>query len=208
MLNVGLLLYDDVELLDFAGPYEVFTTASRVAHLLNQPSPFTTRTHAQTTHIRARAGLTIVADAGLDDAPIDLLIVPGGVTDDAQKNPALVPWLAQAADKARCVASVCTGAFLLAEAGLLDQRPVTTHWEDIEALQAQFPSLRLERDVRFIDHGALATSAGISAGIDLALHLVARFASPQLATATAKQMDYHSTTHTHKTQEGIVYGLL
>lgn len=208
MLNVGILLYDDVELLDFAGPYEVFTTATRVAQRQNQPAPFVTRTLAQHTRVRARAGLSITADAELQHSTSDLLIVPGGVTRAAQKNAVLIQWLAQAAGQATCIASVCTGVFLLAQAGVLDQRPVTTHWEDFEDLQAQFPALTLERDVRFIDHGSLATSAGISAGIDLALHLVARFASPALAVATARQMDYHSTTHTRETQEGIIYGLL
>lgn len=208
MLNVGILLYDDVELLDFAGPYEVFTTATRVAERQNQPAPFATHTLAQQPAIRARAGLTINADADLSQASLDLLIVPGGVTDAAQQNAELMHWLAQAARQARCVASVCTGVFLLAQAGVLDHRPVTTHWEDFEALHQQFPALRLERDVRFIDHGSLATSAGISAGIDLALHLVARFSSPALAIATARQMDYHSTTHLRETQEGIIYGLL
>ncbi|KQP36993.1 DJ-1/PfpI family protein [Pseudorhodoferax sp. Leaf274] len=198
MLNVGILVFDEVEALDFAGPYEVFTTAVRMHARLHpgQPAPFAVRCIARgLAPVRARAGLRVLPDADFESAPpSDLLIVPGGVVDGALACPATIAWIAQAAARAATVASVCTGAFLLAQAGLLGSSgPVTTHWEDLDDLRSAFPALQVQGGPRWVPHdaaGRLWTSAGISAGLDLSLHLVARLTGQALAERTARQMDY------------------
>lgn len=193
--TVGLYLYDDVEVLDFAGPFEVFSTASRVAlrRRPDAPAPFRVVTVARDKGpVRARAGLPVLPEATLaDHPPLDVLIVPGGAEQDERGEPALMAWLRAQAAQVEVLASVCTGAFLLAGAGLLDGRRVTTHWEYVAELASGFPALRVVDTGRWIDDGDIFTSAGIAAGIDMSLHLVARLADAKLAMATARQMDYH-----------------
>ena len=204
--RVDILLFQDVEVLDFAGPYEVFTTASRMAARLTPGSvpPFAVRTVAGAAGpVRARAGLQALADAGFGDeaAPAGVLIVPGGVVDEARRDEATLRWIADAAAGAELVASVCTGAFLLADAGLIAAgTPVTTHWEDIADLRRDHPALDVREGLRWVDGGHIAngsaglvTSAGISAGIDMSLHLVERLAGRALAKRTARQMDFEWT---------------
>lgn len=201
--RVDILLFPQVEVLDFAGPYEVFTTASRMAARLMPGSvpPFEVRTVAAAAGpVRARAGLQALADADFADAapPAAVLVVPGGVVDDARRDEATLRWIAEAAAGAQLVASVCTGAFLLAGAGLVAANtPVTTHWEDIADLRRAHPALDVREGPRWVDGGrlanggaALVTSAGISAGIDMSLHLVERLAGRALAERTARQMDF------------------
>lgn len=193
-LHVAIYLFDDVEVLDFAGPYEVFTTASRVARR-GEPqaaAPFVVSTVARELRpLRARAGLLVQPDSLLaQSAPIDVLIVPGGVVDAELLQPALSGWIAATAATARITASVCTGAFLLAAAGLLDSRRATTHWEDMADLRRRFPAVTAVADVSWVDEGRIVTSGGISAGIDMSLHLVERLAGRDLAEETARQMEY------------------
>lgn len=192
--TIAIYVFDDVEVLDFAGPYEVFTCASRVAGKLAPyaPPPFRVRTIAQTSAmLRARAGLSVFPETDFASAgQIDVLIVPGGVVTAELSNPAIAPWIAATARGCELVASVCTGAFLLAQAGLLDQQEATTHWEDIADLRAMFPRVRVQPQRRWIDNGRIVTSAGISAGIDMSLHLVERLAGRDLALRTARQMEY------------------
>lgn len=196
--RLGLLLFDEVEVLDACGPFEVFSVANRVATRSEAEPPFEVVLVAAggqdddgAPRVRARGGLRLGADVRLADAPAcDVVLVPGGVVDAVAADPAVLAWLQRCRPDAEVVASVCTGAFVLAAAGLLDERPVTTHWEDLDDLRAAHPELHVVGDVRYVDHGDLATSAGISAGLDLALHLVARLVGPELATATARQMDY------------------
>jgi transcriptional regulator GlxA family with amidase domain len=122
---------------------------------------------------------------------IDTMLVVGGHgTQTAMADDGLLTQVRRLAPRSRRIASVCTGAFVLAAAGLLDDRPVTTHWEDVGDLRRTWPGLEVREGVRYLDHGDLATSAGISAGLDLALHLVERLAGRDLAVATARQMDY------------------
>lgn len=192
--SVGIFVFDDVEVLDFAGPYEVFTTASRV-HRRNAPSGpelFSVFTVGRTGEaVRARAGLEIHPDHDFGDhPPIDLLIVPGGVVTQELAVPAVAAWIAATAPDTRLTASVCTGAFLLAQAGLLEGKAATTHWEDVDDLRAMFPQLEVRTGVRWVDEGAIVTSAGISAGIDMCLHLVERVAGRELALRTARQLDF------------------
>ncbi len=193
-IKVGIFVFPGVEILDFAGPYEVFTTASRVHSRMHPaaPPPFEVFTIAQDAQpIKARAGLAVLADYAITShPPIDLLIVPGGVVTEELNKPAIITWLAATAAQTQITASVCTGAFLLAKAGLLDNKRVTTHWEDIADLRRDFPALQVIDNTRWVDEGKIVTSGGISAGIDMSLHLVERVAGRELALKTARQMDY------------------
>lgn len=191
--RVAVVVFPEVEVLDFAGPFEVFTTASRV-HGRSHPeggSPFSTFTVAATAAaVRARAGLVTLPDHTFDSAPTpDVLLVPGGVVDQVLRDPVALGWIRRAAQTARVTASVCTGSFILAEAGLLNGKAATTHWEDLDDLRRQFPDVVVREGVRWVDEGSVVTSAGIAAGIDMSLHLVARFAGRELARATARQLD-------------------
>lgn len=193
-IQVAILVFDAVEVLDFAGPYEVFTTASRV-HSKHNPDAGALFEVACVSRdggpIQARAGLRVEADRSFgDEAACDLLLVPGGVVTAPQACPATLAWITHTAAQAQISASVCTGAFLLAASGVLREGRVTTHWEDVADLRQAFPALEVCEGPRWIDNGALVTSAGISAGIDMCLHLVARLAGPELARLTARQMDY------------------
>ncbi len=197
MAEVGILLYDDVEVLDCCGPFEVFTTAARVA--LRQgwsTAPFQVHTVAAgDSTVVARGGLRLVASSTLrDHPPLDILIVPGGLTEEAEGDERLIAWLVEVAEEAAVTASVCTGAFLLATAGLLDGREATSHWEDVDDLERRFPKVSVRRHVRWVDEGHVLTSAGISAGIDMSLHVVRRQEGEQLAKATAHQMEYEWRT--------------
>lgn len=191
MLTVGLLLFDEVEVLDFAGPFEVFSTAARVRSADYQESfRVLTLGKGQPT-VRARGGLVVEVHHRLEDHPmVDVLVVPGGDVTGELRDARVVRWIARTASTARVTASVCTGAFLLAAAGLLDGRRATTHWEDLEDLRRSFPKVRVLPGTRWIDEGDVITSAGISAGLDMSLHLVRRLAGARLAVATARQMDY------------------
>ncbi|MEO8118178.1 MAG: DJ-1/PfpI family protein [Rhodoferax sp.] len=193
-LSVSILVYDDVEALDFAGPYEVFTTASRVHGRLHPEADALFKVSCVSRDgqpVQARAGLRVLPEYSFSDSPpCDLLVVPGGVVDAAMACPQTLDWIARAAAQTQITASVCTGAFLLAASGVVRTESVTTHWEDIADLRARFPSLTVHEGQRWIDHGHVVTSAGISAGIDMSLHLVARLAGKILAERTARQMDY------------------
>lgn len=194
MRNVAIYLFDDVEVLDFAGPFEVFSTASRVfgrKHPDARP-PFRVFTvGASNTPIAARGGLVVRPEFSFADHPrIDLLLVPGGVIAAELKKPEVVSWVAAWAAAAELTASVCTGAFLLGAAGLLEGKAATTHWEDAADLRAMLPAVRVVEGVRWVDEGSVITSGGISAGLDMSLHIVARLAGADLAGDTARQMDY------------------
>ncbi|MFS2005442.1 DJ-1/PfpI family protein [Duganella sp. CT11-25] len=186
--TIGIYVFDNVEVLDFAGPYEVFTCAERVGG----GELFQVRTiGASQAPLRARAGLSVHPEADFAGAgKIDVLIIPGGVVTAELAKPEVIAWIAGMAPDCELVASVCTGAFLLAQAGLLDGQEVTTHWEDVADLRAGWPQVRVREDRRWIDNGRTVTSGGISAGIDMSLHLVERLAGRELALRTARQMEY------------------
>jgi len=204
-MKVGIYLFDEVEVLDFAGPFEVFSTAARLAQRDGTPPPFEVLTLAASlAPVRARAGLTVAPQYNLaEHPPLDVLIVPGGVVTAELQRPGLDDWLIAQSLQLKVLASICTGAFLLEKAGLLNEREAITHWEDLEDLRAAslasgslLQVLSKQRWVEarsWVHHGGrcrLFSSAGISAGIDLSLHLVAELASPELARRTARQMDY------------------
>jgi len=196
-INVGIFLYNEIEVLDFAGPFEVFSTASRVSSRISEDSEnlFNVFTVAEDQKsILARGGLKIIPTHSISNHPeINLLIIPGGiVTDELEKNH-IVSWILNTSNSADITGSVCTGAFLLAKAGLLKSKRATTHWEDIDDLISMFPDIKIKKNVRWVDEGKIVTAAGISAGIDMSLHLVSRMANNKLALLTAKQMEFDWT---------------
>ena len=119
-----------------------------------------------------------------------MLVVVGGVHSEELRKTEVINWIRKTTEKIQITASVCTGAFLLAEAGLLDGLEVTTHWEDISDLQRNYPNLQVRKGIRWIEQGKLFTPAGISAGIDMSLELVSKFVGLELAEHTARQMEY------------------
>lgn len=197
---IAILAFDDVEALDLAGPYEAFTTAARMASR-PEAAGWGGRSLAEgwqvacvartLAPVSARAGLKVVPTRDFsDETPVDLLIVPGGVVDAAARCPDTLDWVRRTSAQASLTASVCTGVFVLAAAGVVNTHRVTTHWEDLDDLHRQWPSLDVVDGVRWVEDRRVFSSAGISAGIDLSLHLVARLTCPELAARTARQMDY------------------
>jgi transcriptional regulator GlxA family with amidase domain len=193
-MNIGIYIFHEVEVLDFAGPFEVFSTASRV---YGRERPTATKlfdvfTVAESLNpVLARARLSVNPTYAIGNHPrLDVLIVPGGDVSAELENRSVISWISASARSAQVCASVCTGAFLLARAGLLQGRSVTTHWEDIEDMRRMFPSLSVLEGRRYIDEGNVVTSAGISAGIDMSLQLVSRLSSRKLAERSARQMEY------------------
>lgn len=190
--TVAILLFDDVEVLDFAGPFEVFAVTDELAGY----QLFNVHTVASSPGtVRARNGLKIVPDHTLESAPQpNLLVIPGGNGSKALLNqPAILDWIRRKAPQTELVASVCTGARVLAKAGLLDGLRVTTHHENFAEIRALAPTASVLEDVRFTDNGRVLTAAGISAGIDLSLHIVARLHGAETAQRTAAYMEYHWT---------------
>jgi transcriptional regulator GlxA family with amidase domain len=193
-MNVGILIFPEIEILDFSGPFEVFSIATRVAQRDKDanPAPFNAFLVAETSDVvTARYGYLVKPHYRFDDHPkIDLLIVPGGIIDQPRRSRATMDWIERVAGRAEIVSSVCTGAFLLAQLRLLDGQKATTHWEDLERLQREFPNVEVIDNQIFVDQGRIITSAGISAGIDMSLHLVSKLQSPGLAQRAARQMVY------------------
>jgi transcriptional regulator GlxA family with amidase domain len=191
-LSVGILIFDDVEVLDFCGPFEVFSSA-RAADAAEATALFRVFTVAERADVvRCRGNLLVQPHFTIaDHPPIDLLVVPGGWgTRREARNAALLDWIAAQDQGSTLTLSVCTGAFLLAARGLLDGKPATTHWASLDRLAEGYPAIEVRRDVRFVDAGHVVTSAGVSAGIDMALHVVERLRGPAVAAATARNMEY------------------
>jgi transcriptional regulator GlxA family with amidase domain len=193
-MNIGIYIYDHAEVLDFSGPFEVFSTASRVCPTGNPFSVFLIGETGQV--VTARSGYRVIPAYGFHDHPsIDVLIVVGGVHTEEMHKSNVIHWISQQGQKAKLVASVCTGAFLLAEARILTTQNVTTHWGDISDLRSSYPDLTVNESSRWIDEGSVVTSGGISAGIDMSLHLVSRLHSLELAEKTARQMEFNWTNN-------------
>ena len=186
-MNIGIYIYDNAEVLDFSGPFEVFSTAKRLVQT-NWNIFFITETGEM---INARGGFKVKPDYSINDHPeIDLLLVVGGIHNDEVRKANVIGWPVNTAPNVSRVVSVCTGAFLLAEAGLLDGLKVTTHWEDQDDLAKDYPTLTVVKDQRWVTDGKITTSGGISAGIDMSLHLVSELIDTYAAVNTAKQMEY------------------
>jgi transcriptional regulator GlxA family with amidase domain len=184
-----ILLFDDVEVLDFCGPFEVFSVASR----FSDPPGFNVLTVAEKAGpVLTRGGLSVNPHVQRNDSPQpDLLLIPGGQgTRKEMNNPALIDWIRERSLIAELILSVCTGALLLAKAGLLDGLEATTHWGAVDLLRQTAPKTIIHADRRFVDNGRVVCSAGIAAGIDMSLYVVARLLGQEIAVKTAKQMEY------------------
>jgi transcriptional regulator GlxA family with amidase domain len=190
-IKVGVLLFNEVEVLDFAGPFEVFSVA---CFLNTNERAFEVSTVGETGEmILARNGLKVEPHYSFINAPdYDVLIVPGGYgADEVQRyNSVMIDWILECDKHVDILASVCTGAFILAEAGLLNEKRATTHWMDLDTFQAEYPRIHVERAVKFVDEGNIITAGGISAGINMSLHIVSRLLGADVARETAKRMEY------------------
>ncbi len=192
-MRIGILIYSGVDLLDCGGPYEVFLTASRLAERDGMTAPFEVVTiGVGDAPIASYGGLGLVPQTSVSDAgQVDVLIVPGAIAiDEALADAAIRDAIDTLSTGAEITTSVCTGAFLLGASGLLDGRPWTTHWEDVDPLAGRIGESGATRDVRWVDSGAIVTSGGLSSGIAMALHLVDRAAGRDLAERTARQIEY------------------
>lgn len=188
MLHIGIFLFNDIELLDFAGPYEVFSVAVEQQRLAGRV--FTVSEDGAA--VRSVNGLQVIPDYAFNEhPPIDVLVVPGGNGTKVEMNKAKVlQWLKKQYEASRLTMSVCSGTRLLGKLGLLDHLTYTTHHEVMPDMAAIAPLATVEKGVRFVDSGKLLTSAGISAGIELSLHVVSKLWGKEVRDRTAVYMEY------------------
>lgn len=193
--RMAVVIYEGVELFDTTGPIEVFTMLNRCLLTAGEQTPgYEVMLLAEQAGVfTTSSGVRIIADAAWQDMPenIDTLIVVGSPDDPLEKalqHSGLIEWLASAASKVRRIVSVCTGAFLLAKAGLLDGRQVTTHWMDLERLQREYPNVTVQPDAIYVKDGCVATSAGVTACMDLALSLVEEDFGRKMALNVARRL--------------------
>jgi transcriptional regulator GlxA family with amidase domain len=183
--SVAIFLYPGVEVLDFSGPAEVFA-ATDDGKAFNV---FTVAAAAEP--IISQGFLKVVPQYTIKDCPApDILVIPGGSVRSSVNNPDVVEWVKTSSEKSEVVLSVCTGVFLAGKAGLLEGQAATTHWAFIDRLKAAHPGTTVKENVRFVDNGKVVTAAGVSAGIDGALHVVKRLHGPEEARKTARYMEY------------------
>ena len=189
--NVGILLFNEIEVLDFAGPFEVFSVAK---YTESNQKPFKVYTVAQSKEIiKARHGLKIQPDFDFNNTPhFDIVIIPGGHGAEVIEihNKEVINWIRNSFNTVELMASVCTGAFLLAEAGLLDNKKATTHWMDIDRFEKEYKNIKVQRGVKFVDEFPVITSAGISAGISMSFYIIKKLLGEDQAKAVAKMMEY------------------
>jgi transcriptional regulator GlxA family with amidase domain len=192
--RVGILVFPNVEVLDFCGPFEVFSvTRLDEARRREELSPFEVLVVAERDGVvTATGGLRVVPDHTIATCPpLDVLVVPGGwgVREEIV-NRTLVDWIGERGRHVETLTSVCTGSMLLGHAGLLDGRRATTHWRSLDWMRQSFPAVTVEDKLHVVEDGDILTSAGISAGIDMALRVVARYHGDAVARATARHMEY------------------
>jgi transcriptional regulator GlxA family with amidase domain len=192
--SVGILIFEDVEVLDFAGPYEVFSRTRLQPGIESRRSeesaPFRVFTVAPTAGpLKATGGLQVIPDHSFAEVPpIDILLVPGGFgTRPLLEDAGVLDWIRRRGAEAQQVTSVCTGALLLAGAGLLEGRRATTHWGALDLLESMHPDV--DRTMRVVEDGVI-TSAGVAAGIDMAFQVVERMFGAEVADETARYIEY------------------
>jgi transcriptional regulator GlxA family with amidase domain len=190
---VGILIFDGVEVLDFAGPFEVFSVTRSLegnGDVRKLYAPLTIAEERRT--VRATGDLLIEPHHTIEDhPPLDLTVIPGGQgTRALQTHEPVLNWIRQQSERVARTTSVCTGALLLGFAGLLEGKSATTHWGSIERMREAFPNVDVQENVRFVDEGRIVTSAGISAGIDMALSVVSTQHGIDVARQTARYMEY------------------
>jgi transcriptional regulator GlxA family with amidase domain len=192
--RVGIVLFENIEVLDFCGPFEVFSaTRLNEERRREEPSPFEVLLVAEKADpVVTTGGMKVIPDHTFESCPkLNILVVPGGGgTRKELKNPAMLNWLRIRASEVETLTSVCTGSMLLGFAGLLEGCYATTHWRSLDWMRESFPSVKVEYDKHVVEDGRVFTSAGISAGIDMALKVVARYCGEGVARATAKHMEY------------------
>lgn len=192
---IAALAYPGVQLLDIVGPLEAFNLASQQLIDDGESQDHAYRVTVVAKHdggVRSMSGLTVAAERGLGDPidDVDTLLIPGALTGGSRfyEDPDYIDWVRQAAGRVRRLCSVCSGALLLAAAGLLKGKRATTHWMDAEELRCRFPDVRVEADRIYIEDGGIYSSGGITAGIDLALALIEQDFGRRLALRTAKRL--------------------
>ncbi|HEX5044349.1 MAG TPA: DJ-1/PfpI family protein [Candidatus Polarisedimenticolaceae bacterium] len=204
--NVAIVLYDGVEILDFAGPAEVFKAASGFGRAGTTPAFRVYTVAASREPLLSQGFVKILPEFTFDDAPApDLVVFPGGNSDHLTENAKAMAWATRAMSAAEVTLTVCTGAFVPARAGLLDGLDVTTYYGAIEGLKKEAPKARVQDGRRFIDNGKIVTTAGVSAGIDGSLHVVARLLGRVVADRTARYMEYRWTPDSYLAEQ---YALL
>mgnify|MGYP000943604222 FL=1 len=192
--RLGIVLFDDIEVLDFCGPFEVFSvTRENEERRREETSPFEIWLLAQFERpVTTTGGMKVIPDTTFAACPrLDILIVPGGWgTRSEMHDDAMLSFVRAQAMQVETLASVCTGALILGKAGLLDGLRATTHWRSLPMMQELFPRVTVDRTSRVVHQGRIITSAGISAGIDMALQIVAHHLGEDIARATARHMEY------------------
>lgn len=192
--RVGIVLFKDVEVLDFCGPFEVFSaTRLNEDSRREEPSPFDIKLVAEKDNpVVTAGGMKVLPDYVFEKCPkLDILVVPGGWgVREEMNNMAMLNWLCVRSEEVETLSSVCTGSILLGKAGLLDGLSATTHWSSLKWMCELFPDVTVEHDKSVVEEGRIITSAGISAGIDMALRVVGRYYGEDVARATAKHMEY------------------
>jgi len=192
--RLGIIIFDAIEVLDFCGPFEVFSvTRLDESRRREEPSPFEILLIAQHRRpVTATGGMKVIPDVTFDDCPdLDILVVPGGWgTRGEMHNEAMLSFVRCRALRVERLASVCTGALILASAGLLDGLRATTHWQSLAMMQESFPRVAVDGASHVVEAGKIITSAGIAAGIDMALRVVAGYFGETVARATARHMEY------------------
>ena len=195
--TVGILIFDEVEVLDFCGPFEVFSVSRPEGVKDDEARLFQVFTVAEEEKIvRCRGGLLVEPHYTFKNAPpLDIIVVSGGQGARRERhNQKLLDWLEAQDKRTELTLSVCTGAFLLAERGLLDGKRATTHWGSVSFMRETYPQVEMLEEVRYVDEGRIVTSAGISAGIDMSLHVVEKLHGRAVAVWTARRMEYEWDT--------------
>ncbi len=188
--NVAIVVYENAQPLDWTGPYEVYNDAASFGSANDQPA-FNVYVVSKTKDPLNLQGLTVTPTYSIEDAPKpDIVVFPGGPSSKIYGDPEFFAWASKVSREAEIAQSVCTGAFVLAKAGLLDGLEVTTFHGSIDRLQKDFPAAQVKRGRRFVDNGKVVTTAGISAGIDGSLHVVARLLGRRVADEVATYMEY------------------
>ena len=192
--RVGIVLFEDIEVLDFCGPFEVFCAARlNEEKRREEPSPFEVRLVAEYPEsVTTTGNMQVIPHYTFENCPpLHILVVPGGWgTRKELNNPTMLEWLRARAAEVETLTSVCTGSMLLGFAGLLNGRRATTHWRSLSWMRDSFPEVTVEFQKHVVEDGRVVTSAGISAGIDMALKVVARHFGENTARATARHMEY------------------
>lgn len=196
--NLAIFLFNDVEVLDFAGPYEVFSITGLRTFT---EKPFNVYTVAEKSPVVARNGLTIIPDFLLDTCPTpDIILIPGGGGYSAEGqpfgsrkemyNPVVLEWVKKQATQVELVLSVCTGALILGQAGLLEGLKATTHFKALDSLRAISPNIEVIENVRYVDNRNVILSAGVSAGIDMSYYVVSKLLGKEVADEAARYAQY------------------